>query len=101
MLHASTAHLPTVSRPGRPVRAPKITPRELTVLSLVVDGLTNPQIAERLSNSPRTVQSHVRSMMLKFAVQTRTQLAVMALRDGFVPLHPADGAGAEPLPIAA
>jgi DNA-binding NarL/FixJ family response regulator len=86
-LHASTGPSLT-SGAGRPHSAPQVTTRELTVLSLVVEGFTNPQIAERLSNSPRTVQSHVQSLMRKFRVETRTQLAVCALRGGFVPLHP-------------
>ncbi|WP_026911189.1 response regulator transcription factor [Patulibacter minatonensis] len=90
MLHASTGPAATIAGDRRPDATPQVTTRELTVLSLVVEGFTNPQIARRLNNSPRTVQSHVQSLMRKFRVETRTQLAVGALRGGFVPLHPID-----------
>ncbi|MEV4423457.1 LuxR C-terminal-related transcriptional regulator [Patulibacter sp. NPDC049589] len=74
-----------------------LTARELVVLTLIVDGLTNPEIAERLTNSPRTVQSHVKSLMRKFGAHTRTQLAVYALRAGLVALHPAADSGSHPI----
>lgn len=90
MLDALPAPISTLADAGLASAVPALTARELTVLSLVVDGLTNPQIGERLMNSPRTVQSHVKSLMRKFGVQTRTQLAVSALRGGFVPLYPHD-----------
>lgn len=89
MHHPSTASSSIGMTPLRPQRAhPPLTTRELAVLTLVVDGMTNPQIAARLSNSPRTVQSHVRALMRKFDVATRTQLAVHALRARVVPLEP-------------
>lgn len=89
MHHPSTASSPIALAPPASLGVrPALTARELAVLTLVVDGLTNPQIAARLSNSPRTVQSHVRSLMRKFDVVTRTQLAVHALRARIVPLEP-------------
>jgi DNA-binding NarL/FixJ family response regulator len=65
-----------------------LTPRELEVVRLVVEGLTNEAIAERLTLSPRTVQSHVARAAKKLGVRTRTQLAVAVLRTKLVPLEP-------------
>jgi DNA-binding NarL/FixJ family response regulator len=76
-----------------------VTDRERVVLGLVVDGLTNPQIGLRLRCSPRTVQSHVRSLMRKFGATTRTELAVQALRTHTVPLE-APGPRPAPRPAA-
>ena len=63
------------------------TPRELEVLSLVVRGLSDQEIAAKLVVSRRTVHTHVRSMFDKARVRTRTQLAVFALRARVVPLE--------------
>ena len=58
--------------------------RELEVLKLMVEGLSNPEIAERLYLSPNTVKTHVRGIMNKLAVDDRVQAAVVALRSGLV-----------------
>jgi DNA-binding NarL/FixJ family response regulator len=68
-------------------RAP-LTAREVEIVTLVVDGLTNPEIGKRLHISSRTVQSHVAAAMRKLEARSRTQLAVTALRVGVVPLDP-------------
>jgi DNA-binding CsgD family transcriptional regulator len=52
-----------------------ITRREADVLELVVEGLSNREIAERLFLSVRTVEKHVESLLRKTATRTRTQLA--------------------------
>ena len=65
-----------------------LTPRELEVLVLVIDGMTNQEIADRLRLSRRTVHAHVSNAMKKTGTSSRTQLAVHALRTGVVPLHP-------------
>jgi non-specific serine/threonine protein kinase len=52
--------------------------RELEVARLVVEGLTNKQIAARLHLSVRTVESHVRSALMKAGLVNRTQLATWA-----------------------
>jgi len=64
------------------------TERELEIVTLIVDGLSNRSIGERLQISPRTVQAHIASAMRKARVNTRTQLAVGVLRDGIVLLVP-------------
>lgn len=70
--------------------APKAVPavalsdRELEVLALVVEGLTNQEIAEKLVVSTETVKTHMRHLMEKLAVSDRTQAAVKALRNGLI-----------------
>jgi DNA-binding NarL/FixJ family response regulator len=54
------------------------------VLSLVVGGLTNTQIAHRLSISPRTVAKHVEHTLAKLGVAGRTEAAARATRQGLV-----------------
>lgn len=66
------------------VPAVALSERELEVLALVVEGLTNQEIAERLVVSTETVKTHMRHLMEKLAVSDRTQAAVKALRSGLV-----------------
>lgn len=58
----------------------RLTPSERAVVALVCEGLTNPQIAERLSVSPRTVQGHLLKVFKKLNVSSRTQLATSVVR---------------------
>lgn len=62
----------------------QLSQRELEVLKLMVDGLSNPEIAAALYLSPNTVKTHVRGIMNKLAVDDRVQAAVVALRAGLV-----------------
>lgn len=66
------------------------------MVRLVVDGLTNQEIAERLFISVRTVQAHIASATSKTGTVTRTQLAVLALRRGLVSLTGQGGGGPPP-----
>ncbi|MCP9490419.1 MAG: LuxR C-terminal-related transcriptional regulator [Solirubrobacteraceae bacterium MAG38_C4-C5] len=59
-----------------------LTAREREVSVLVSEGLTNDQIARRLSVSPRTIQAHVASALRKAGVGRRTQLARLVLQEG-------------------
>jgi DNA-binding NarL/FixJ family response regulator len=61
-----------------------LSEREHEVLQLVVDGLSNQQIAERLFISNDTVKTHMRHIFEKLAVSDRTQAAVKAIRQGIV-----------------
>ncbi len=63
-----------------PLAAVGVTTREMDVLSLVVDGLTNRQIGERLHLSERTVEKHVASLLVRLGLQRRIQLAGAFLR---------------------
>ena len=62
----------------------QLSQREHEVLRLMVDGLSNPEIAAKLYLSPNTVKTHVRGIMNKLAVDDRVQAAVVALRTGLV-----------------
>jgi DNA-binding CsgD family transcriptional regulator len=53
------------------------TPREKIILRLLKKGYTNPQIAERLSVSVYTINSHMANMRKKARVNNRTQLALV------------------------
>jgi DNA-binding NarL/FixJ family response regulator len=61
-----------------------LTERELEVLQLIVDGLSNAAIAEQLYISIGTVKTHVRHILNKLCADDRTQAAVRALRAGLV-----------------
>jgi DNA-binding NarL/FixJ family response regulator len=61
-----------------------LTNRELEVLRLIVDGLSNPEIAEKLTITKATAKAHVHSILQKLCVDDRTQAAVLAMRQGFV-----------------
>ncbi len=69
--------------PDRPMVEP-LSSRELEVLKLIVDGLSNQQIADRLIISLATAKTHVRNILNKLAVDDRTQAAVHAMRRGLV-----------------
>ena len=59
-----------------------LSQREMEVLQLIVEGKSNPQIAEILYLSPNTIKTHVRGIMNKLSVDDRVQAAVVALRSG-------------------
>ena len=60
----------------------KLTSREKEVLQLMVQGLSNTQIADRIIISPHTVKAHVCNIFEKMAVTDRVQAAVKAVRHG-------------------
>jgi len=59
---------------------PSLTPTERTVVALVADGLSNPQIGERLFISRRTVQTHLVHVFAKLGISSRAQLAAQVAR---------------------
>ncbi|MBN1304239.1 MAG: response regulator transcription factor [Anaerolineales bacterium] len=61
-----------------------LTERELEVLKLIANGLTNSQIAEKLVISENTVKGHVSNILSKLHVADRTQVAVYAWQRGIV-----------------
>jgi DNA-binding NarL/FixJ family response regulator len=65
-----------------PAPAPRLTERETEILRLVAKGLTYPQIAERLTLSPRTVQNHVQNTLSKLQLHNKAQLVRYALESG-------------------
>ena len=62
----------------------QLSKRELEVLELIVEGYSNPQIAQQLNLSTNTIKTYVRSIMNKLMVSDRVQAAVTALRNGLV-----------------
>jgi two-component system, NarL family, response regulator LiaR len=67
-----------------PVPGLDLTEREREVLALMVEGLNNTQIAEKLTVSPSTIKSHVSSILSKLDVSTRTEAVTLAFRHDLV-----------------
>jgi DNA-binding NarL/FixJ family response regulator len=64
-----------------------LSPREMEILELVIQGMSNREIAYQLGISHQTVKNHMTSILSKLGVADRTQAAVYALRHGWVPLR--------------
>jgi NarL family two-component system response regulator LiaR len=73
-----TSNLPPTEEP--------LTAREVEVLRLVAEGLSNQEIADRLVISERTVRTHVSNILSKLYLANRTQAALYALREGLASL---------------
>jgi two-component system, NarL family, response regulator LiaR len=69
-----------------PIDSPtfELSDREMEVLKLLVEGQSNAAIAEALFLSESTIKANLRSIMTKFEVNDRVQVAVIALRSGLV-----------------
>lgn len=66
------------SAPRRP------SDREIEVLALLCNGASNDEIGVRLGVTEKTVESHLRRLFDRYGVLSRTELAVLALREGWV-----------------
>ena len=60
-----------------------VTPREQQVMTLIARGLTNREIASQLEVTERTAETHVRNILNKLKVNSRTQIALWAVAHGF------------------
>ena len=69
------------ANPTRPARGwESLTPTELRVVQLICEGLTNPQIGERMFISRGTVKVHLSHIFAKLGIGTRAELAAEATR---------------------
>ena len=60
-----------------------LSEREVTVLRLLAQGMTNKHIAQTLLLSVRTVEAHLRSIFVKIDVRSRTEAALWAVKHGY------------------
>ena len=67
-----------------PVLGHDLTEREHEVLVLLVEGLNNTEIADRLGVSPSTIKTHVSHVLAKLEVTSRTEAAALAVRQGLI-----------------
>jgi NarL family two-component system response regulator LiaR len=74
--------------------AVSLTDRETEVLQLVAKGQTNREIAERLAISEATVRTHVSNILAKLKLDSRTQAALYALREGLASLNDSEAMAA-------
>jgi DNA-binding NarL/FixJ family response regulator len=67
--------------------ARELTRRELDVLSLLVEGLGQPEIAAKLFITPKTVGKHIEHILPKLGVHSRAQAVAVAVRDELIETH--------------
>jgi DNA-binding CsgD family transcriptional regulator len=67
-----------------------LTERQLEIVALVAEGLTNREIAARLFISHNTVKVHLRNIFTKTGVASRTELSMLAMREGWVAVSSSD-----------
>jgi DNA-binding NarL/FixJ family response regulator len=79
-LFAQIANEAGRQREHQRLEAVRMTPRELEVIALIGDGLSNKEIAQQLDIAGHTVKSHVRNVMEKLALHTRLQIAAYSRR---------------------
>src|SRR5229473_3520552 len=69
-----------------PDQVERLTDRETEILKCVADGLSNKEIARRLSINEKTVKAHLNNVFGKLGVHSRTQAALHAIRTGIASL---------------
>ena len=76
--------IPRGPRPSTRENPSGLTSRQMEVLGLMVDGLGNAEIAERLFVSPRTAEHHVSAILAKLDARTRAEAVSLALQTGLI-----------------
>lgn len=74
--------------PSLPPAETQLSDREISVLELIAQGLSNQEIAERLHISEWTARTHTSNILIKLHLANRTQAALYALREGYASLTP-------------
>jgi DNA-binding NarL/FixJ family response regulator len=82
--HQHNRHLRVVATPEERDALASLSDRELQVVRLVAEGLSNKEISARLTLSDKTVKNHISHILAKMNLTARTQVAVYAIRAGFV-----------------
>lgn len=83
-LQKPSANVVTEPEPKKSNNSYGLTEREFDVLELMVEGLSNPQIADKLVITKATAKAHVHSILQKLCVSSRTQATVTAMKEGLV-----------------
>ncbi|UUU23885.1 response regulator [Streptomyces sp. DSM 40750] len=83
-LIAEFSRLGTTPRAPLKARVGDLTERETEVLTLIAQGLSNAEIAQRLVVAEQTVKTHVGRILVKLGLRDRTQAAVFAYESGLV-----------------
>jgi DNA-binding NarL/FixJ family response regulator len=92
-LIAELASLSQQQRQDAEAAVPRLTEREVAVLRLVARGQTNRAIGVALEISENTVKNHVRNVLAKLGVHSRTDAVLRAVRDGLIGADGADPVG--------
>ena len=83
---ATLARRDAEEEPAKHAPAPKLTEREMEVLRLVARGMNNRDIAKELFISENTVKNHVRNILEKLQLHSRTEAALHAVREQIIDL---------------
>ena len=73
-------------------RASRPSPRELELIHALSQGMANIAIAHSLNISQRTVESHLRRLFARYEVSNRSELLMLAIREGWINPHDEEGA---------
>ncbi|MCW2696772.1 MAG: response regulator containing a CheY-like receiver domain protein and an DNA-binding domain [Modestobacter sp.] len=84
-LDAAVARQLTRRMAGPPAGLGALTTREREILALVAQGQSNRDVADTLGISERTARTHVSNVLTKLHLASRTQAALLAIREGLIP----------------
>jgi DNA-binding NarL/FixJ family response regulator len=73
---------------GAPEPTPQLTARELQVVAALVKTGSTPGVATELGITESTVRTHLKNVLAKLQLHSRTQAVAMMMRDGLLPLRP-------------